>query len=273
MTTQISTSLAWPQAGIPALSAAQAAQFAELGYLVLPGFLPAGLVSRLKPEVDRWVDGGLRTSSIAACVEPEKNGLPPVLELELPAHGELLAHAPLMAVLAQLLGPRFVFHHMHSDRQAPGLPGKAWHHDYEQRPQSDRDHLMIHTLHYLDGLTPDTAALAVLPRSHREVVGKTAREHLGTRELPGEVVLDELPPGSTVVLHSALFHARRPAPDGLGKPRYFLDTSYCAAGTQWPPVKPYWRYMLQRGRELGLDGCQWPELFAEEHFTEYVKPV
>ncbi len=273
MTTQISPDLFWSETGVPALSATQVAEFTELGYLILPGFLPAGLVSRLRPEVDTWVDEGLRANSIAACVEPEKHGLPPVLELEMPAHGELLAHSPLMEVLARLMGPQFVFHHMHTDRQAPELPGKAWHHDYEQRPQTSRNHLMIHTLHYLDGLTEDTAALAVLPRSHREVAEKSARDHLGTQVLPGEVVIDRLPPGSTVVLHSALFHARRPAPDGPGKPRYFLDISYCAAGTRWPPVKPYWRHMLRRGRELGLDHGRWPELFADKHFSDYVKPA
>lgn len=255
----------------PVLDAVELDQFRRLGYLVLPGFLPEDLVNRMRPEVDRWVDEGLRAKSIASAKDPDTHGLPPVVELELPAHGELITHRPLMELLEALLGAEFVFHHLHSDRQAPDLPGKVWHHDYEQNTAGDRSHLMVHTLHYLDGLAEDTASLVVLPGSHLEGASKTARAHLDTAVLPGELVIDRLPPGSTVVLHSALFHARRTTDNQSDKPRYFVDSSYCQTGTQWPPVKPYWRHILRRARELGL-GDDRPELFAERHFTEFATP-
>ncbi len=253
------------------LSASDVEHFAEHGYLILPGFLSADLVSRLKPEVDTWVDAGHRAKTIACCVDPELHGVPPLLEFEQDAHGELVAHTPLMNALAQLMGPSFAFHHMHSDRQAPTLPGKAWHHDYEQSPQVDRAFTMVHTLHYLDGLDENTSSLAVLPGSHREVSEKTAFADRECASLPGEVVIEQLPKGSTVVVHSALFHTRRARPGGIGKPRYFVDASYCQAGVAWPQVKPFWRNMLRRARALDLDGGRWPELFAEHHFSEYVK--
>lgn len=254
------------------LLAEQVARFAEVGFLVLPGFLPEDLASRLRLEVDRWVDDGLRSRSILSATQPETYGTPPVMELELPAHGELITLPRLLSVLDQLTESELVFHHLHSDRQAPDVPGKPWHHDYEQTPQVDRAAPMIHALHYLDGLDEQTSSLVVLPGSHREVRAKSARAHLGTDPLPGEVVLSQLPPGSTVVLHSALFHARRPRPGVAGKHRYFVDASYCAIGPLWPPVKPYWRHMLGRARELGLAADR-PELFAERHFTEYVRPA
>lgn len=246
-------------------------QFIQFGYRILPGFLPDHLVTRLKTEVDRWVDTGLRQKSIDCCTDPQAHGLPAVVELEMEAHGELVCHPPLMSLLTQMMGPEFAFHHLHSDRQPLEDRGKAWHHDYEQNPQSTRTHVMVHVLHYLDGLDEQSASLAVLPNSHHEVAEKTARAHLGTDKVPGEVVIDRLPRGSTVVLHSALFHARRPRRDGPGRPRYMIDTSYCQTGTRWPPVKPYWRHILKRGRELGLDRGKWPELFEERHFAEYVK--
>lgn len=253
----------------PAVGFAEVEQFTRLGYLVFPALLPEDLLSRLRPEVDYWVDGGLRERSIAACVNPDIYGPPPVVELELPAHGELLTYPPLMAVISQLAGPDFVFHHLHSDRQEPERPGKPWHHDYEQRPQSNRDRIMVHALHYPEGLNSQTASLVVLPRSHRQVAEKSALAHLGTSRLDAETVICDLPPGSTVLLHSALFHARRPRALTSGKPRYFVDASYCQVGVQWPPVKPYWRSMLRRARDRGL-GDQWPELFSERHFAEYV---
>ncbi|WP_431870706.1 phytanoyl-CoA dioxygenase family protein [Nocardiopsis eucommiae] len=246
-------------------------QFTESGYLVLPGFLPAPLVGRLLPEVDRWVDEGLRERSIAACLEPEAHGTPPVLELELPAHGELLTHEPLLAMISDLMGPSFVFHHLHSDRHGEATGGKAWHHDHEPNDREDPSLLMVHALHYLGGLDPSVGHLAVLPGSHLEHAAKQARAHLGTKELPGEAVIDRLPPGSTVLMNSALFHARRPASEGVDDPgpRYFVDASYCQTSARWHPVKPYWRHMLSRARELDLGGGRWPELFAERHFTEY----
>lgn len=260
--------LSYPSLDVIDLRPADLHDFAERGYLILPGLLPDDLVDRVKREADRWVDEGLRAASIACCTNPEVHGLPPVMEIELPAHGELVGHPPLLHTLSLLMGPKFVFHHMHSDRQAPDLPGKAWHHDYEQKPQSDRIHTMVHALHYLEGLDNENAALVVLPGSHRHVAEKGAMAHMGTAELPGEVVIDSLPRGSTVVLHSALFHARRQITGGTAKPRYMVDASYCQEGVQWPPVKPYWRYILRRGRELGLD-WDWPELFADRHFSEY----
>ncbi|MFD5432096.1 phytanoyl-CoA dioxygenase family protein [Kitasatospora sp. NPDC058063] len=255
--------------GREALDTEHRRQFLESGYLVLPGLLPEALRERLAPEVDRWVDEGLRARSIAACADPLRHGPPPLLELELPAHGELLTHPPLLRTLTRLLGPDFVFHHLHSDRQDPGIPGKAWHHDCEPNDRSDPSLLMVHALHYLGGLDERVGSLAVLPGSHLRTVGKSAFAHHGTAELPGEVVLDRLPPGSTVLLNSALFHTRRPAPEGPGHPRYFVDASYCQVGARWRPVKPYWRQMLARARELDLADGQWPELFAERHFTEY----
>ncbi|MEU8696603.1 phytanoyl-CoA dioxygenase family protein [Streptomyces sp. NPDC048680] len=246
--------------------------FAEDGFLVLPCFLPPDLVDRLIPEVGDWVTTGWRQRSIDACVRSGARP-PQVIELDLEAHGELAVYAPLMELLSHpaLLGDSFAFHHLHSDRRPAGGAGKSWHHDYEQRPQSDRRLPMIHALHYVGGLYPDSGCLAVLPGSHREVAEKAARAHLGTDVLPGEVVIDRLPPGSTVVLHSALFHARRatsaPRPDT--GPRYMIDGSYCRTGTLWPPVKPYWRHVLAVGRARGLDAGR-PELFSERHFSEDV---
>ncbi|MFE3873006.1 phytanoyl-CoA dioxygenase family protein [Kitasatospora sp. NPDC059146] len=260
--------------GREALDAEHRRQFLESGYLVLPGLLPEALRERLAPEVDRWVDEGLRARSIAACTDPRRNGPPPVLELELPAHGELLTHPPLLRALTGLIGRSFVFHHLHSDRQAPDLPGKPWHHDCEPNDGSDPSLLMVHALHYLTGLDERVGSLAVLPGSHRRTADKGAYAHHGTGELPGEVVLDRLPPGTTVLLNSALFHTRRPAPGGgPGRPRYFIDASYCQVGARWRPVKPHWRQMLARARELDLADGQWPDLFAEHHFTEYTGTV
>ena len=255
------------------LGAAQLAAFAEHGYLVLPRFLPEELVAALRTEVDCWVDEGLRARAIACCLHTDAIEQPPVMELELGEHGRLISYPPLMAILEQLLGPVFVFHHLHSARHEPGCPDKPWHHDYEQRPQRSRSRLMVHVLHYLNGLNGTIGDLVILPGSQTTVAEKSAMQHLGTVPLPGEVVIDDLPVGSTVIVHSAVFHARRAKPGGeTQEARYFIDCSYCQGGARWPAAKPYWRQVLARARALDLDRGDWPELFSERHFDEYVRP-
>jgi hypothetical protein len=251
----------------PVLCAEQVESFADRGYVVLPSFLARTDLDVLKREVDVWLDAGLREASIECCLRASRTP-PPVMELELPCHGALLGHPPLMAVLTELIGDVFAFHHMHSTRHDPGVAGKEWHHDYEQHPQATRSHSMVHVLHYLNGLDGTVGDLVLLPGSHRIVAEKHALAAEGTGRLHGEVVLDDLPAGSTVVVHSALFHARRAKPGGDGDARYFIDASYCQGGTTWPVVKPYWVGMLERARRLRLDRGRWPELFADRHFYE-----
>ncbi|MEV0685466.1 phytanoyl-CoA dioxygenase family protein [Nocardia sp. NPDC050378] len=246
-----------------------AQQFAESGYLIVPGLIPGELCARALPEVDRWVDQGLRARSIDSCRDPATFGIPPVMELELPAHGEILTHRSLMAILSQLLGPDFVFHHLHSDRHDATIAAKPWHHDYEPNDRADSSLIMVHALHYLNGLDNGMAELVILPGSHREPRGKSAMAHLGTARIEGELTINALPPGSTVLLHSALLHARRLSGATSDRHRYFVDASYCQVGAaRWRPVKPYWRHMLARARELGLGAGLSPELFADKHFRD-----
>src|SRR3954453_9982836 len=86
------------------LTAGQIAEFPASGYLVLPRLLPVALLEKLRGEVDRWIDDGLRAESIARSLEGSEHRCPRVLELELGEHGWLISHPPLMAILAQLMG-------------------------------------------------------------------------------------------------------------------------------------------------------------------------
>ena len=111
------------------LSDQQIEDFNAKGYLVFPSFLAPGLVQTLMEEVDKWVDTGLRQQSIVQC----RSLYPPeVTELNLGEHGWLVSHPPVMAILEQLIGPAFAFHHLHSDRHSSNTGSKNWHHDYEQ---------------------------------------------------------------------------------------------------------------------------------------------
>ena len=205
----------------PQLTAAEKARFETHGFLVLEGFLDAGECRPLEDEVDAL------TARRTAGERP--------MVVDYPALALLTSHPRMMALVGQLMAGRaFAMHHIHAARHDAGLRGVAWHQDYEQVPQTNRSHLMVHVFYYTVGLNGQIGDLLVVPGSQRRVVANDALVIFGTEDLPGSMTMDRLPPGSAVIVHSALFHARRAKPGGEDSPRYFIDASYCQNGVQWP---------------------------------------
>ena len=159
----------------------------------------------------------------------------------LPGHRALISHPGIMGIMEQLCGPGFLFHHLNSYFQTEGTAGVAWHNDYEQLSlPMPRTHANIIVLIYPDGLNGEVGDLVVVPKTHRHIAEWDAYSFLGTAALPGEIVIDALPPGSIAICHTGLVHCRRPKP-GPG-PRYFCDTSYVARGPRWPATSQHdWR--------------------------------
>ena len=202
------------------LTAQQTDDFQRDGYLILESFLTPEYNHLLIADVDRLVDD--RANGI-------KNLLISYREM-----GLLTSHPPMMTMLESLMGPRFAMHHIHSARHEAGDKGVNWHQDYEQYPQTNRSHIMVHVFYYLNGLSGTIGDLLVLPRSQNIIVPNGGMGLFGTQDLPGLVVVDDLPPGSAIIVHSALWHARRSKTGGEDHPRYFIDVSYCQHGILWP---------------------------------------
>jgi len=239
----------------PTLDAAAIARFHEHGYHILPAFLAEDRIETLKREVDAFI------ADQAAPVDPyAPAGINArKLQLEYQEHGLLLSDPALVAVLSQLMaGSRFTFHHLHTARHDPGCGGVSWHHDYEQMPQTNRSHLMVHVFYYLNGLNGEIGDLLLLPGSHQRIMERNAMGSCGTGVLPGELVIDDVPPGTAIIVHSAALHARRAKPGGAGRSRYFIDSSYCQAGVQWPsygPDRPDAMMARALARGLGRGGA------------------
>lgn len=124
---------------------------------------------------------------------------------------DLIVDSETLAITEDIMsGSAFTFHHCHAARHDPGLAGIAWHHDYEQIPQTNRSHTQLHVLHYLDGLNGTVGDLLLLPRSHRSVMRRDVMSFLGDQEIPGPMVVNDIPPGTVIFAHSALVHVRRP---------------------------------------------------------------
>ena len=238
------------------LSDQQKTAFAEDGYLIFERFFDDAECGALKADIDALQQARTQGATPFVC--------------EYPHLGPLISHPRVMEIMAGLLGPDFRFHHLHAVRQEAGAHPSHWHQDYEQIPQSNRSHVMAHFFYYFNGLNGTIGDLLFIPKTQNTVVDNGALGFLKTETLPGTIVVNNLPPGSAVLVHSALWHARRAQPGGEGNPRYFADASYCQAGIRWPSYgAPAWREILAKMRDLNLDrGGKYAHLFEESAFFD-----
>lgn len=234
----------------------QIASFRDEGYLIFPRFFDDEQMVGFKADMD-----DIQAKRAA--------GEPVPFMVDYPHLGQLIVEPRMLGIVEQVMGPGFAFHHLHATRQDAGTRGVHWHQDYEQEPQTNRSHVMVHVFYYFNGLNGEVGDLVFLPRTQKAVVSNGGLSHLGTQVLPGEVVVNDLPPGSAVLVHSALWHARRAQPGGEDRPRYFTDASYCQAGVKWPSYgAKEWRQILASAQRQQLGGPERAHLFDEAHFFE-----
>jgi len=243
-----------------ALTTEQTETFRKEGYLIFESFFSPEECAAVKADID-------------ALEAARRGGGPAPWPVEYPHLGSLISEPRVMEIVEAVMGPGFAFHHLHAVRQDAGAPGVNWHQDYEQFPHSNRSHTMVHLFYYFNGLNGEIGDLLVLPRTQKTIVDNGSLWHLGTADLPGTIVVDSLPPGSMVMVNSALWHARRPKPGGEETPRYFADSSYCQAGIRWPAYgNKRWQEMLECARTAGLErGGTYAHLFDEAHFFDDLK--
>jgi ectoine hydroxylase-related dioxygenase (phytanoyl-CoA dioxygenase family) len=224
--------------------------FANQGYAVFPGFLDATEIDTLKAAVDRHVSA-----------DPRRHAY------EYDDLAALIWHRGVTDMVDELMGGRYVFHHLHAARHDAGQKGVSWHQDYEQYPQTNRAHLMVHVFYYLNGLDGTVGDLLLVPGSQEFPVDSDALTFLGTTDLPGSVTVDDLSPGSVVIVHSGMWHARRAKPGGDDRPRFFIDTSYCQSEVRWPSYQVPGMLDHLRQRHVAEGGSR-PWLFDEDRFYD-----
>ena len=229
-------------------------QFNHEGYLVFEGLLDDRHNQRIKRDIDQLM-------------EDRGNPNKPAIPMRYPDLGLLTSEPAIVNRVACLMGgDLFVHHHIHATCHMPGDPGVAWHHDYEQLPQTNRSHLMVHVFMYHSGLNGEVGDLLVLPGSHKKIMNGDAFRQFGCADLPESRTINDLAPASVVIVHSALQHARRAKSANPGSKRYFVDTSYCQHGVVWPTIRRFQQYN-NMALELGWDrNGKYAFLYEEGHF-------
>ena len=234
--------------------------FKRFGYLIKPGFVDPQRAMAVAEEVDVYNDN-----------EPKFDGR------NVDSYDrlcDLIVDPATLDVVDELTGNEgFTFHHLHAVRHDPGMPSIGWHHDYEQVPQTNRSHVQVHVLHYLNGLDGRVGDLLLLPKSHRSVMRRDAFWFLGTEDVPGTVVVSDIPKGTVIFAHSALVHARRAKPGGEPRTRYFIDIAFMQHGVQWPSYgREGWQDMLAR-LAAKLPHADRPRLFDANSFFDIADGV
>ncbi|MBV9868834.1 MAG: phytanoyl-CoA dioxygenase family protein [Abitibacteriaceae bacterium] len=202
---------------------AEIQNLAHDGYLVREALLPPSEIERLRTALDETVErdghlergGGRAFGGVFIRHLMDKH----------PAFLDFLKWEPTLSIARAMFGP-YVQHRGFTGRVCyPDTPNQEteWHFHQRlipdpippwfARPQT------LDVLLYLDDINETNGPLAVVPGSHHRINEDQPANDFG--DLPGQVVL-QLPAGSLVICHGALWHRALPTQPGCTMRRLLL---------------------------------------------------
>lgn len=204
--------------------------FETEGYVVLKRTLTPELVGRLKEELAdaEMIHKDYSVHQTYAPREPQWISR---------AAAELIAHAPTIDFLRDLLGTDIIFTRGFFQRTHPGSPGISMHTDGQPHGSDLFGYegscpRLLRVLYYLDDLTSERAPFRVIPRTHLSF-HEQASPYVRYKWHPEEVTIC-VPAGSAVIVPAMLFHGSHPNADGQS--RELIQFGYRPA---WAgPIKP-----------------------------------
>src|SRR5262245_11080913 len=164
------------------LSQAQVEQFWRDGYVVAAGAVTSAQLAALQQELGHWVDAS--RAHKAPFGPPTIDGRPrfdmgeehtaerPALRRVnnpsdiSPAYREVMQNAPMVDMVADLVGPDLKFHHCKINVKLPGSKTEVgYHQDFPYTPHTNDD--IVTALLMLDDMTEENGCLTIVPGSHR----------------------------------------------------------------------------------------------------------
>lgn len=212
-------------------------QFGEQGYLVRKGLFSDAQLQRYRDALDEIEAIEMSTDHIG------RGGnfggwFPRYLFDKHAAFHDLIDYAPFVSVARAMLGPFVRIRQLGGRVAYPGEPNQETHWHLHRRTVPDPLPTFFsfpHTLDYLiylDELNDANGAIAYVPGSHLRIHDELPANDFDDK--PGQEVLYG-PPGTTLMIHSNLWHRALPTrPDG--EKRRLLILSY---GTTWMRKSPF----------------------------------
>src|SRR5262249_47554505 len=214
-------------------------------YLVLDGFMDAGLLARLRAAVGRLFDEEGAAAGAEFKQEPGSRRLANLADKG-EVFREIIALPRVLAYVRHLLGPAVKLRHLHARPAEPHGGGAQPLHADMAAVADDRGFWVCNTVWLLDDFTPDNGALRVLPGSHRR--GRLPQQELAdpAADHPGQVLVTGWA-GDVVVLNAHAWHAG--TANRTARPRTAVHAFYCRHDK---PQQQYQRRLLRPEVQQGL---------------------
>jgi len=240
------------------LTEAQRRAYFTEGYLVLPDYVPAAWLERLRAATAELMDRSraLRQSDAVYVLEEGHSAATPRLHRVTspqdahPTFWEFISDPVMTDLAADVVGPDVKFHHAKLNvKSERGSRGLKWHQDIPAWPHTDYSPVTIGV--YIDGCTEEQGPLAFIRGSHEGPLHSQYDEagnfvvHIRDEELgpvPPETIVHAVGgPGTTVLLNCRTIHGS--AANQGTRPRPLLLPVYSSADsfayTPSPIVSPH----------------------------------
>ena len=155
------------------LTADQRAAYFRDGYLVLPDYVPAAWLKRLRAAMAELIERsrGIAQSDGIYVLEQGHSAADPRLHRisspqdQHPVFWEFMTDPIMTGLAADVVGPDVKFHHAKLNvKSGKGTQGFGWHQDIPAWPHTDYSPVTIGI--YIDGCTPEQGPLTVAAGSH-----------------------------------------------------------------------------------------------------------
>jgi ectoine hydroxylase-related dioxygenase (phytanoyl-CoA dioxygenase family) len=176
----------------------------QLGYLVLPGWMPSALLTELRERTEQLFDAEGENAGSEFRQEPNARRL-----ANLVAKGEvferIVANPEILDLIAAVLGDRFKLSSLNARSANPHSHSRQpLHVDMGLLPD-EHGYAVCNTVWMLDNFTQDNGALRLIPGSHRW--GRRPQDDLPDPEANHpEETLVTAPQGTVVVMNAHLWH-------------------------------------------------------------------
>jgi ectoine hydroxylase-related dioxygenase (phytanoyl-CoA dioxygenase family) len=210
----------------------------EEGYLILPDFMDATLLARLRDTLEQLFQTEGALAGIEFKPEPDCRRLANLVD-KAELFREVIVLPRLLEYVRHVLGPHIKLSSLNARSANPRQTrGQPLHTDMAALPD-EQGPWVCNTLLMLDDFTPDNGALRIVPGSHR--FGHLPAEHLTDplSDHPAQVLVTGRA-GTVVVVNAHAWHAG--TANRTDRPRTALHAFYCRRDK---PQQQYQKQLLR----------------------------
>lgn len=260
------------------LTDTQKAEFWREGYIVLEGGVTPAQLSSLRDIVSDWVErsrahtrdfGETLDGRARFDLEPDHSAASPALRrVQSPEEiseefAGAMRNAPMVDMVAELIGPAIKFHHGKVNSKLPGAATAVkFHQDFTFQPMTNDD--MVTALVFLDDVTNDNGPLEVVPGTHRGTLYSLWQGGRFTGAVTDAVAAEHRdqavrcigPAGAVCLMHCRLLHGSAPNVS-TGPRRLYIATYYAEDAVELSPnaLPSTLTHELIRGPATGRVRC------------------